>query len=93
MGDTDNSDFGSYGFGKNCLCHVIPDAIRVSKMYILSMLEISRVITIPTTLCIVRLRISSIARDQKLTPFDSYVQLARAWVFALSFYFSFNTFF
>ena len=51
MGDTDNSDFGSYGFGKNCLCHVIPDAIRVSKMYILSMLEISRVITIPIPLC------------------------------------------
>ena len=52
MGDTDNSDFGSYGFGKNCLCHVIPDAIRVSKMYILSMLEISRVITIPIPLCL-----------------------------------------
>ena len=52
MGDTDNSDFGSYGFGKNCLCHVIPDAIRVSKMYILSMLEISRVITILIPLCV-----------------------------------------
>ena len=44
------SDFGSHGFGKNCICHVISDAIRVPKMYILSMLEISRVITIPITL-------------------------------------------
>ena len=50
MGDTDNSDFGSASFGKNCICHVIPDAIRVPKMYILSMLEISRVITISITL-------------------------------------------
>ena len=50
MGDTDNSDFGSASFGKNCICHVIPDAIRVPKMYILFMLEISRVITIPIIL-------------------------------------------
>ena len=46
MGDTDNSDFGSASFGKNCIYHVIPDAIRVPKMYILSMLEISRVTVI-----------------------------------------------
>ena len=32
MGDTDNSDFGSDGFGKNWIYHVIPDAIRVPKM-------------------------------------------------------------
>ena len=51
MGDTDDSDFGSDGFGKNWICHVIPNAIRVPKMYILSMLEISRVTTIPITLC------------------------------------------
>ena len=50
MGDTDKSDFGSDGSGKNCICHVIPNALRVPKMYILSMLEISRVITIPITL-------------------------------------------
>ena len=49
-GDTVKSDFGSYGFGKNCIYHVIPHAIRVPKKYILSMLEISRVITIPITL-------------------------------------------
>ena len=52
MGDTDNSDFGSDGGGKNCICHVIPNALRVPKMYILSMLEISRVITIPIILWI-----------------------------------------
>ena len=52
MGDTDNSDFGSDGGGKNCICHVIPNALRVPKTYILSMLEISRVTTIPITLCI-----------------------------------------
>ena len=46
MGDTDNSDFGSDGFGKNWIYHVIPDAIRVPKMHILFMLEISRVTTI-----------------------------------------------
>ena len=51
MGDTDNSDFGSDGGGKNYKCHVIPNALRVPKMYILSMLENSRVITIPITLC------------------------------------------
>ena len=51
MGDTDNSDFGSDGGGKNCICHVIPNALRVPKMYILSMLEISRVTTIPIILC------------------------------------------
>ena len=39
MGDTDKSDFGSNGGGKNCICHVIPNALRVPKMYILSMLE------------------------------------------------------
>ena len=49
MGDTDNSDFGSDGGGKNYKCHVIPNALRVPKMYILSMLENSRVITIPIT--------------------------------------------
>ena len=50
-GDTVKSDFSSYGFGKNCIYHVIPHAIRVPKKYILSMLEISRVITIPIPLC------------------------------------------
>ena len=49
-GDTVKSDFGSYGFGKNCIYRVIPHAIRVPKKYILSMLEISRVITIPIPL-------------------------------------------
>ena len=51
MGDTVKSDFGIDGFGKNCIYHVIPHAIRVPKKYILSMLEISRVITIPIPLC------------------------------------------
>ena len=41
MRDTDNSDFGSDGRGKNCIYYVIPDAIRVPKMYVLSILEIS----------------------------------------------------
>ena len=50
MGDTDNSDFGSDGVGKKCICHVIPDAIMVPKMYILSMLEILRVETFLSTL-------------------------------------------
>jgi len=50
MRDTDNSDFGSDGRGKSCICHVIPDAIRVPKMCILSMLENLRVTTIPITL-------------------------------------------
>ena len=45
MGDTVKSDFGSYGFGKNCIYHVIPHAIRVPKKYILSMLEISSGLT------------------------------------------------
>ena len=52
MGDTVKSDFGSYGFGKNCIYHVIPHAIRVPKKYILSML-VSRVITIPIPLCFI----------------------------------------
>ena len=51
IGDTVKSDFGSDGFGKNCIYYVIPHAIRVPKKYILSMLEISRVITIPIPLC------------------------------------------
>jgi len=49
-GDTVKSDFGSYGFWKNCMYHVIPHAIRVPKKYILFMLEISRVTTIPIPL-------------------------------------------
>ena len=62
MGDTDNSDFGSDGGGKNYKCHVIPNALRVPKMYILSMLENSRVITIPITLC------HTVAQKNKYTP-------------------------
>ena len=52
VGNTDDSDFGSDGFGKNCICHVIPYDMRVKKMYILSMLEILGVIIIPITLCL-----------------------------------------
>ena len=51
--DTVKSHFGSYGFGKNCIYHAIPHAIRVPKTYILSMLEIPRVITTPIPLCFV----------------------------------------
>jgi len=51
MGNTDKSDFGSGGFGKNCICYVIPKVVGLPKMYILSMLEISWVITIPITQC------------------------------------------
>ena len=42
---------GRDGFGKNCKCQVNPHAIRVSKMYILSMLEILRVKASLSTLC------------------------------------------
>jgi len=33
MGDTSISDFGRPNFGINCTCHLIPNAIRVPKMY------------------------------------------------------------
>ena len=54
--DTVKSHFGSYGFGKNCIYHAIPHAIRVPKTYILSMLEIPRVITTPIPLCATNLK-------------------------------------
>jgi len=65
MGDTDNSDFGSDGSGKNNICHVIPNALRIPKMYILSMLENSRVITIPITLCVTNKSCHTCISDEK----------------------------
>ena len=48
------SEFGSYSFGKKPIYHMIPHAMRVLKMYILSKLEILKVRTTLGTLCIFR---------------------------------------
>ena len=44
------SEFGSYSFGKKPIYHMIPHAMRVPKMYILSMLEILKIRTALCTL-------------------------------------------
>ena len=53
---TDNSETGSYVFGKNWIYHMIPHVMRVLKMYILLGLEMLRVKSSLGTLCTVILQ-------------------------------------
>ena len=50
LGYIDNNENGRDGFGKNCKYYMNPHAMRVSKMYVLSMLEILWVISYRSTL-------------------------------------------